>query len=163
MKRMFVFVVVAALVLALPAVAAAADSGAKAAVEKLSADFAAAWNVHDARKMAAVWAEDGDLINPFGQKAHGRAGIETFLEKEQSTVMKGTTYKIDSMSVRDLDANTAIADWESDVVGMMDATGKAMPPFRHHVFSVCVKKGGHWHAAAVRAYAFQPLPAGPAK
>lgn len=150
----------AALVAAISAPALAANSGDKAAIERVSNEFIAAWNAHDPKKMAAVWAEDGDLINPMGQSAHGRADIEKFFEKEQSTAMKGTTYKLESMSVRELGPNVASADWESVVTGMVDPSGKEMPPFKHHVFVVYVKKGGHWHTASVRAFGYQTPPPG---
>jgi len=143
--------------------AQATEAPGKAAIERLSSEFAAGWNAHDAKKMAAVWAADGDLINPFGQKAHGRDGIEKFFEGEQSGPMKGTTYKIESTSVRELDPNCAVVDWDAVVTGMMDAGGKAQPPFPHHVFGVCVKRGGRWQAAAIRGFGFEPVPGAPAK
>lgn len=152
----------AVLVAAISAPALAASSADKAAIERLSNEFVAAWNAHDPKKMAAVWTEDGDLINPFGQGAHGRADLEKFFEKEQSTAMKGTTYKLESISVRELDPNVATADWDSVVTGMVDASGKAMPPFKHHVFAVYVKKGGHWHTAAARAFVNETPPSAPA-
>src|SRR5512142_3204217 len=107
----------AVLVAAISAPALAANSGDKAAIERLGNEFVAAWNAHDPSKMAAVWAEDGDLIKPFGESAHGRADTEKFFEKEQTTVMKGTTYKLESMSVRELEPNVATADWDSVVTG----------------------------------------------
>jgi uncharacterized protein (TIGR02246 family) len=164
MKKAFGFFLAASLAAAVfPAPARAAESGDKAAIERLTSEFVAAWNAHDPKKMAAVCAEDGNLINPFGQTAQGRAEIEKFFEKEQSTIMKGTTYKLESTSIRGLDPSCAIADWEAVVTGMMDPSGKPLPEFRHHAFSVCVKKGGQWRVAAVRAWVFQPIPGGAAK
>ena len=163
MKKLWVFTALAAVLVALPAAAPAADKGTTSAIEAVNSEFIAAWNVHDAKKMAAVWAENGDLINPFGQKATGRAGIEKFFEGEQAGPMKGTTYKLESSSIRQLDRETAIADWEGVVTGMMDANGQPQPPFRHHVFGVYVKKGGHWQAAAIRAFAFKAIPEPAAK
>lgn len=164
MNKTFVSIALTAgLAAAIPTSARAADSATKAAIERLDSEFVAAWNAHDAKKMAAVWADDGDLINPFGQKASGRAAIEKFFEAEQAGVMKGTTYAIESTSVRELDRNTAFGDWEAVVTGMTGPDGKALPPFRHHVSSVFEMKGGHWKAAAVRAYEFKPVPGGPAK
>jgi len=163
LKKLLGILLVAAVAAATSAPARGADAGDKGAIERLSADFAAGWNGHDAKKMAAVWAEDGDLINPFGQRAQGRAGIEKFFEAEQAGPMKGTAYRVESATVRELDPACAILDWESVVTGIKDASGKAQPPFTHHVFCVCVKKGGRWHAAAVRAFAFAPVPGAAAK
>jgi ketosteroid isomerase-like protein len=47
-----------------------------------------AWNRHDAAALAALWHEDGDLINPAGRWAQGRAQVEKLFRDEQSTVMK---------------------------------------------------------------------------
>ncbi len=164
MNKTFVCIALTAgLAAAVPTPAQAAKPATKAAIEHLGSEFVAAWNAHDAKKMAAVWTADGDLINPFGQKASGRAAIEKFFEAEQAGVMKGTTYKIESTSIRELDKNTAFADWESVVTGMTGPDGKPAPPFRHHVSIVYVMKGGHWGAAAVRAYSFPTPPAPPAK
>ncbi len=155
-------VILSVLVAAATAVPArAADSGAKAEIERVSDSFVAAWNAHDAKKMAATFAEDGDLINPFGQSANGRAAIEKFFEKEQAAAMKGTTYKLQSNSIRELDATCAIADWTAVITGMTDPSGKALPSFDHHVVVAFVKKSGHWQAAAVRAYAFEMPPGAP--
>jgi len=161
MKRALLVILSVLVASATASPARAADSSAKAAIERVSANFVAAWNAHDAAKMAATFAEDGDLINPFGQGAKGRAAIEKFFEKEQTTAMKGTTYKLESNSIRELDATCAIADWAAVVTGMTDPSGKALPPFDHHVVVAFVKKGGQWQAAAVRAYAFEMPPGAP--
>ena len=163
MKKVFGVLLVAAVAAATSVPAQAAEAEDKAEIERLSSDFAAGWNAHDAKRMAAIFAEDGDLINPFGQRAHGRSDIEKFFEAEQAGAMKGTTYKIESASFRELDPTCDIVDWEAVVTGIMDPSGKAKPPFPHHVFCVCVKKGGHWHAAAVRGFAFEAVPGTPAK
>lgn len=155
-----------ALAVGLAAIAAptrAADSGAKAAIEQLNQKFVTSWNAHDAKGMASVWAENGDLINPFGRKAGNRAEVEKLFQEEQAGVMKSSTYKLESSSVRELNRGTAVGDWEGVVTGMMDPSGKALPPFAHHVFTVYVNQGGHWWAASVRAYANPPAPKGPAK
>lgn len=152
----------AAFVAVISAPALAANSGDKAAIERLSNEFVAGWNAHDFKKMAAMWAPDGDLVNPFGLSAHGPAEIEKFFEKEHAIVMKGTTYTIESMSVRELSPTFATADWESVVNGMVDESGKALPPFKHHVFGVYMKKGGQWHAAAIRAFQYGTPPGAPA-
>ena len=82
-----------ALVLAVstPAVLAASPKE-ETAVRDHCASFVTAWNKHDAKAMAATWANDGSLINPFGRLASGRAEVEKLLSEEHKTVMAGTTY-----------------------------------------------------------------------
>jgi uncharacterized protein (TIGR02246 family) len=161
MKKISVSIALAAALAAFAAPARTAGSPAKDAIEKLNRNWVAAWNAHDAKKMAAMWAQDGDLINPFGRKAANRAEIEKLFVEEQSGVMKASTYKIDSFSVRQLNSATAVGDWESLVTGMVDPAGKALPAFPHHVFIVYVNEGGRWWAASTRAY--PSLAAPPAK
>jgi len=163
MKKALVSIILVASLAATPVPMRAAESGTTAAIEHLNQEFASAWNAHDAAKMGSVWAESGDLINPFGQKASGRAAIVKFFDAEQAGVMKGTTYKIESLSVRQIDSRTAIGDWESVITGMKDPGGKPLPPFPHHVSAVYVEKGGHWLMESVRAYGFQTPPAAPMK
>jgi uncharacterized protein (TIGR02246 family) len=151
-KRMFV-------TLALSALAAApALAQDEAAIRKAAADFVAAWNRHDAKAMAARFAEDGDIINPSAQAARGRAEIEKLFAGEQTTVMKGSTYVLAKADVRLLGPTTAVADWEGDITGMQGPQGEALPPFKHHVTIVYVKKGAEWLAAVARPYAFLPPP-----
>ena len=163
MKKAFLAAALAVALAAIPAPAPAAGSGAKAAIEHLNHQFVDAWNAHDAKKMAAVWAENGDLINPFGKRASNRAEIEKLLQEEQSGVMKASTYKMESFSMRELSPTTAVGDWESVVTGMADPAGKALPPFPHHVTIVYVMKGGHWSAASARAWQIPPAPGAAAK
>src|SRR5258706_11109630 len=47
-----------------------------AAIHRRHDEWAAAWNKHDPKLMAAFFVADGDLINPFGRHAQGTAGIE---------------------------------------------------------------------------------------
>jgi uncharacterized protein (TIGR02246 family) len=153
MKRMLA-ILVATLAIC-PALATAQDD--EAAIRKLSNDFFAAWNRHDTNAMAATFAEDGDIINPFGRVAKGRAEIEKLFTDEHAGPFKGTTYTA-TVSVRMLAPTVAIGDWDSEVTGMHDPAGKPLPPFNHHVAAAYVKKDGHWLAVVARPYAFLPPP-----
>jgi uncharacterized protein (TIGR02246 family) len=130
----------------------------EAAIRKASADFVAAWNRHDAKAMAALFAEDGDIINPSGRAARGRAEVEKLFTEEHAAVMKGSTYVLTKGDVRLLGPTTAVSDWESEITGMSGPQGEALPPFKHHVTIVYVKKGALWMAAVGRPYAFLPSP-----
>ena len=75
MRRGFAVGLLAAGALAValaPTTLAAADDTDTAAIHARTQEFLAAWNRHDAKEMAAVWAPDGDLVNPFGRAAKGR-------------------------------------------------------------------------------------------
>jgi uncharacterized protein (TIGR02246 family) len=143
--------------------AVVATSAAVAKVAALHArveEFKAAWDHNDAKALAALWAPNGDLINPFGRVAKGCAEIEKLFQDEQTTMMKGTTVRIISDSDREIAPDVAVADWDLEVTGMKGPDGAAMPPLKHHVTVVWVKHGGQWWAAAARPVVYAPPPGG---
>jgi len=123
--------------------------------------FVTAWNKHDPKAMAAQWAPDGDLINPFGRWAAGRAEIEKLFTDEHTTFMKGTTYSFSNFKVRFPSPAIGYADWDGEVAGMHNQDGSAIPPFKHHVAALFAKKAGHWWIVAARAATFPPPPGAP--
>ena len=163
MKKTLLSAALAVVLAAIPASARAAGGGTKAAIESLNQEFVTAWNAHDTKKMAAVWAEDVDLIDPFGQKAIGRAAVEKLFQAVHSGEMKASTYKIESASIRELNPSTAVGDWEIVITGMMDPDGKPLPAVRHHAVAVYVKVAGHWWIGAGRPYVFSVPPGPPTK
>ena len=141
---------------------AAARRQAPAAEQELRAEaetFAAGWNHADGKAMAALFAEDADLINPFNHSAKGRAGIEKFFANELSTLTKGTTFAVKSLTARMIRPDLAFEDLEVEISG-----GNFPKPLDNHAFMVSRKQGGHWHILALRAYSFlPPPPSAPAK
>jgi uncharacterized protein (TIGR02246 family) len=157
--KLSLHVLTTALVLAIgtPLVLSAASAD-ETAVRARCADFVTAWNHHDPKAMAATWAEDGNLINPFGRVASNRAEIEKLFTDEHGSMMKGTTYETPSINVQFLTPKVALTDWVSVVTGMHDDKGNALPVFKHHVVGIFMKKNGEWSAVAVRAFADLPPP-----
>lgn len=157
------FALVLALVLAAPLGAAASPTDEETITARVMA-FAAAWDKHDPKAMAAFWAEDGDLVNPFGEMAKNRAEVEQLFAGEHTGMMKGTTYAVKMRGVRMVAPGVAVATWDGVINGMTAADGSPLPPFDHLVTVVVVKKGGTWQTAAARAMvpAQAPPPAAPA-
>jgi uncharacterized protein (TIGR02246 family) len=139
------------------------DSARAKEIRAASDAFVSAWNRHDPAIMAAAWSPDGDLINPFGRLASGRAEIAKLFTEEHATFMKGSTYSITSYKVRFPTPAIAVADWDAEVTGMHAADGKALPVFKHHVTGVYAKKGNHWWMASTRAAVPLATPGEPAK
>ncbi len=162
MKKLFLSTALAVAMAGIPASARAADAN-EAAVKELNQDFVTAWNAHDPKKMAAAWAADVSLINPFGVRCSSRAEVEKLFEQEQSGVMKASTYKIDSFTLRKVCDDVMVGDWDSTVTGMIDPNGNPLPPFPHHVTTVYQNRGGHWTVAIVRAFQSLTPPGAPAK
>ncbi len=161
MKKLVFSIALAVAAAGISASARAAEPGDS--IRQLNQSFVKAWNAHDPKMMAAVWAEDGSLINPFGEKCSNRAEAEKLFEKEQSGVMKASTFKIDSFALRRLDDNVVMGDWEATLTGMVDPGGKPLPPWSNHVTALYQKRGGKWTVVAARAFQVLPPPGAPAK
>ena len=123
--------------------------------------FAAAWNRHDTKAMAAMWAPDGDLANPVGRWAKGTAEVEKLFADEHATIMKKSTYKNGAMSVRPLSGDMALADWDVEISGEVGPDGKTLPTEKAHVTSLMKKAGGKWWIVSARAFEWLKMPAPP--
>jgi uncharacterized protein (TIGR02246 family) len=66
----------------------------QAALNKLAADYSAAWAKGDAKAIAGMFTMDALDINAFGEMHIGRAAIEKDLVTQFAGPMKGTTLKI---------------------------------------------------------------------
>ena len=132
------------------------------AIHKRHDEWCAAWNKHDPKLMAAFFVADGDLINPFGHRAHGTAAIEKLFADEHAGPMAGTTYAGTIENIRYIGKNVAIVDVAGEITGMKGSDGAATPPFKHNVTWIAQKKGGKWMAEGARAFVTMPAPT-PAK
>lgn len=145
-----------------PCVMSAADTKSDVtAIRKSATDFVAAWNHHDTKAMAGVFSDDADLINPFGRVAKGHAEIEKLFTDEHTTVMRNSTFSIGEVDVRLLTPDVAITDYSTEISGMLDPDGKAIPTLKIHVTMISQKKNGKWSPTVARPHAYLPTPPPP--
>jgi uncharacterized protein (TIGR02246 family) len=153
MRRLFLSI---ALLAVLSTSARAADDQA---IKDRINDFTAAWNKDDAKAMAAVFTDDGSLINPFAVEAHGRDEIEKVFAKEHATIFKSSTYTVSDVKIQWITPDVALADVTGNIAGIKTPDGAAgAPDFEHHVSWLWVKKDGKWQTAAARAFQFSGKP-----
>jgi uncharacterized protein (TIGR02246 family) len=147
------------LALTLIAIPVMAKESSDAAIRATDVAFAAAWNHHDAAAMAATWAQDGDLINPFGRAAKGRAAIETMITDEHSKAFKSSTYTPGQLSIRFIDPDVAVAESDTAISGIMNADGTSAPTMNVHIIRVIEKREGKWLTVTARPiiYAIAPV------
>ena len=119
-------------------------------------EFQSAWNKDDTTAMAAVWADDGSLINPVGVFAQGRDEIVKLFVKEHTSPgpFKATKYSISDVKFQWVTPDVAVVDVSANISGIRGSDGAAAPDYAHHVVWVFVKKDGKWMAAAARPYRF---------
>lgn len=148
MRKLILLVVV----LGVLPLAAWAAGDASQAIQKHDADFAAAWNRHDPQAMADFWAPDGDVVNPFGRWAKGRAEIVKLFEDEQSGPMKESTFTAEGVpETRDLAPGLVLADWDYSISGMVAPGGMKLPSQKGHIAAIWKQAGDDWSLIAIRA------------
>jgi uncharacterized protein (TIGR02246 family) len=134
------------------------DLAADAAIRKLYAEFTAAWDAHDPKKMASYWALDGDVTEPDGMVAKGRNEVEKHFATEQEAAFKDSTLKLTIESVWFPSAEVAMVDGSYMVLNALDPNGQPLPPRKGLVSAVLIKEDGTWHVAASRSMIPVPLP-----
>jgi uncharacterized protein (TIGR02246 family) len=127
-------------------------------VRALTDAFAAAWGRHNARELAALWTEDGDLINPMGRAAKGRAEVQQLFADEHATFMNGTKLSVTVTGERPLQGDLALIDCEALLSGVRSPEGQSLPSFKHLIFAVVKKQDGGWRFLAARLVVPVPPP-----
>lgn len=119
-------------------------------------EFVTAWNKHDPRAMSVVYAEDGDLINPFGRVAKSRADIEVMLREEHAAGLKDSRFSLKSEGMRFLTSDIAVTDHAFEVTGARDPSGKELN-LSGHLTQVHKRHDNKWEVAASRPMIPVPL------
>lgn len=117
--------------------------------------FETAWNLHDPVSMAALWADDGDLINPKGKWGTNRVGVEKVLTEEQQGPFKVSTFNSTVDKIRFLTPELAQVD--ASVKITLPSKDKAAPKnvFEHHLVLIMIYKDNKWQILSARPYALE--------
>ena len=138
------------ILLATTTTAFAGGADETAAILKVHEDFAANWNKNDYKAMAAMFADDADLINPLGREAKGKAEIEKLYKDEQTTAFKGSHFTSDCKGgVRMIKPDVAVVTCSFEATGGKMPDGSAMPPLKGIYTATMVKKT-KWQVVAGR-------------
>ena len=135
-----------------------AKESSDAAIRATDQAFAAAWNRHDTKAMAASWAKDGDLINPAGRVAKGRVEIEKLLQDEHATAFKTSTYTPGTLSIRFIERDLAVAESDTEISGITNPDGSSAPVMKVHILRLVQKKDGVWSTLTARPVMYPVAP-----
>ena len=102
--------------------------------------FARAWNAHDVGAMVACWVAGGTAIDPWGRFATGHEGIRQLLAGEHAASMRNSRYIVKAVRVRELSAESAVAECEAVIEGALAPNG-SMYDLPHRVDAVVVRQG----------------------
>lgn len=121
------------------------------------------WNRHDAKAYAALFTEDGDVVNVVGWWWKGRAEIEGKLSRAFQFVFRDSTMKIEDVEVRFLNPQFAVAHVRWSMKGAR--TPPNIPEPRVGIQTqVLQKKAGKWWIVAFQntnAIPETPFPTAP--
>jgi uncharacterized protein (TIGR02246 family) len=134
-----------------PALAVSAEHQA---FQELIESFVSAWNGHDMRALAAVWCEDGDLLNTRGHLAMGRAAVQRMLSEEHAGPMRDSVAQMALTGLRSLGPRVELVDAQMTLSHVRAPDGRMLAPLPLHVTIVARREPEGWRYLSARPYAF---------
>jgi uncharacterized protein (TIGR02246 family) len=160
LARCLIFLSVAGLTLPLRGAGQSQDEAEICNVQRRQQE---AWNRHDAKAYADLFAEGGDVVNVVGWWWRGRPEIEGKLTEAYKFVFRESTLTIDEVHVRFLTPEIAVAHVLWSMSGAKTPPG--IPEPRKGIQTqVLQKQAGKWLIASFQntnAIPETPFPAGP--
>jgi uncharacterized protein (TIGR02246 family) len=126
------------------------------ALDKLAADWTAAFARADAKTLASFYTENAVRITPEAGKAVGRAALEKEFATNFAGAWKGATIKINVGATQTVGPDIAVNEGTYEVSGVTMPDGKPAPPIKGSYLNTIVKKNGAWVIASNAA--FTPAP-----
>jgi len=124
-----------------------AQSVDEADIRNVQVRQADAWNRHDAPAYAALFTEDGDVVNIVGWWWKGRAEIERKLTAAFAFVFRESTMSITDVSTRFLSPDIAVTHVRWTMIGAKTPPG--LPEPREGIqLQILKKSGGKWLIAS---------------
>ena len=115
------------------------------------------WSNGDAQSLSRLWSIDGDMVHPDGLTERGRETIRAnraalFMRQEYRSSKHPLTFG----NVRCINPDTAVVDGKWELRGVLDASGKALPPYDGLLTLVMARGATGW---AIEAYRYTQKPA----
>jgi uncharacterized protein (TIGR02246 family) len=126
--------------------AAPAATADESAIRKLSQQFEEAFNKKDARAMAALWTEAGELTDIDGTVVRGRAELEKMYAAAFAATPEGKG-RIEVETVRPLGKNLAASE---GLLRFTQSEGKKPAVTRYSALHV--REGDQWLTASIREW-----------
>ena len=118
-------------------------------VEKFLQLFADTWKTNDGAALGDFFVDDGTLINPFGERADGRAAVAGMYSDYLGGMLQGTSMTGSLASVRGIDANHAFADAEQTIYSAEGQVALVV-----HLAALLRRDGDSWRFVDSRPYTF---------
>jgi uncharacterized protein (TIGR02246 family) len=122
----------------------------EAAVRGLIKAFVDSWNRHDMTMLAALFAEDADFVDVFGNWFKDRVAIEQALTQRHANVFKDSLFTEKDFAVRFVKPDIAIVHSVIELSGGIDRQGHQLPPGLGVVTAVIQGVDGSWLIIALQ-------------
>jgi uncharacterized protein (TIGR02246 family) len=126
------------------------DAGAEQAVRDWAKEMSAAWEKHDGKAVAALYAEDGDLTTPQGEAIAGREAIERHHADLFDGVLKDTKLALEVRRIKFVTPQVAVLDTDGEISGGKGDDGNERAALSFRLTAVLVRHGDSWLASALR-------------
>ena len=132
--------------IALPATAQQTTGNNKdrEAIKSIALKWQDAWNRHDMKALAALVAEDVDLITVAGTRLRSRKEFEADHARSHETVLRESVLTTNSMEVKFVRPDVAVAHFEWGITGVKGPDGIPRQPQRGIFTWVVEKRKGDW-------------------
>jgi uncharacterized protein (TIGR02246 family) len=127
------------------------------AMDKLAADWTAAFAKGDAKTLASLYTENAIRVTAEGEKTIGRDAIAKDFATNFAGPWKGATIKINVGSIQQVTSDVAVNEGTFDVMGVKGPDGKPVPIHGKYVNTI-VKKNGAWLLASNTGVTPTPAP-----
>ena len=117
------------------------------AVDKLVADWTAAFGRGDAKALASHYTDNAVRVTAEGGRVVGRAAIEKEFASNFAGPWKGAAIKIHVGEIQPVAPDIAVGEGTYEV-SPKGPDGKALPPIKGSYVNTMVKKGGAWVLAS---------------
>lgn len=130
-----------------------ADSTAEAEISQFVDLFVKKWNQHDPQELNALWAENGDMINPVGEWEKGKTNVLKILVREHRGVLREAQMKQTITNTLLLSPSMAWVDAKVSLKlpGVPENLERHLD---HHIVYLLEKQNSHWRILAIRPYQF---------
>jgi len=124
------------------------DAASEAAIRRIVAEQARAWNAGDGAGYARDVAPDVSFTNLFGMVMYGKPAFEKRHSEILATFYKGTTKKHELRRIRFVTPDVAIVDIDNEVHGVKSMPAGIVVPadgiIRTQLMEVFARRDGRW-------------------
>jgi uncharacterized protein (TIGR02246 family) len=113
-------------------------------IRAVALGFEKAWNRHDMDAMFASFTDDAEWVNIVGMHWVGLADVKRAHQAVHSTMFKNTELKIETLTVRKISNDTAVALLDLAMGDFTTPSGQVTKDSKDRLSLIMVKKKGRW-------------------